>query len=148
MERGSVFRSPAQDGERDVSDVRQGTRSQCRADRLAAAADVAADVGVDAHYLPGGKRKYRAPATAQPAASDLDPLTVERFIACQHLGIARLRALGAEDARRIAVSPFVAQITYSVLDGYRLIAAHQRRHFEQARRVIEHPAFPSTWPAP
>ena len=97
---------------------------------------------------PGGKRKYRAPATAQPAGSSLDPLTVERFIACQHLGIARLRALGAEDARRIAVSPFVAQITYSVLDGYRLIAAHQRRHFDQARRVIEHPAFPSTWPAP
>ena len=95
---------------------------------------MAADVGVDAHYLPG--------------ASDLDPLTIERFIACQHLGIARLRALGAKDARRIAVSPFVAQITYSVLDGYRLIAAHQRRHFDQARRVIEHPAFPSTWPAP
>jgi hypothetical protein len=40
------------------------------------------------------------------------------------------------------VSPFVSQITYSVLDGYRLIAAHQRRHFEQAERVATHPAFP------
>ena len=97
---------------------------------------------------PGGKRKYRSAPGAQPAASHLDPLTIERFIACQHLGISRLRQLAAEDARRIAVSPFIAQITYSVLDGYRLMAAHQRRHFEQARRVIEHPAFPSTPPAP
>ena len=40
------------------------------------------------------------------------------------------------------ISPFVSQITYSVLDGYRLIAAHQRRHFEQAERVTRHPDFP------
>jgi hypothetical protein len=40
------------------------------------------------------------------------------------------------------VSPFVPQITYSVVNGYRLMAAHQRRHFEQARRVAEHAEFP------
>ena len=33
------------------------------------------------------------------------------------------------------VSPFVSFITYSVLDGCRLIVTHERRHFEQARRV-------------
>ena len=91
---------------------------------------------------PGGKQKYTAPASAQPASSDIAPDIIERFIACQHTGIAGLRILSAADAQRIMVSPFVAQITYSVLDGYRLIAAHQRRHFEQARRVTEHPEFP------
>ena len=85
---------------------------------------------------------HTAPATARPAASDIAPGTIDRFIACQQTGIAGVRGLSAEDARRIMVSPFVSRITYSVLDGYRLVAAHQRRHFEQAQRVTEHPDFP------
>ena len=91
---------------------------------------------------PGSKQKYTAPARAQPVSSDIAPDTIERFIAWQHIGIAGLRTLSAADAQRIMMSPFVAQITYSVLDGYRLIAAHQRRHFEQATRVTAHPEFP------
>ena len=91
---------------------------------------------------PGGKQRYTAPASAQPASSDIAPDTIERFIAWQQVGITALRRLSAADARRIMVSPFVAQVTYSVLDGYRLIAAHQRRHFEQASRVMAHPEFP------
>jgi DinB family protein len=93
---------------------------------------------------PGGKQKYTAPASAQPAASNVDPHSVERFIAWQHTAIGVLRALSAEDTGRIMVSPFVSRITYSVLDGYRLIAAHQRRHFEQAERVAQHSEFPAS----
>lgn len=91
---------------------------------------------------PGGRHKYTAPAVARPASSHIAPDTIDRFIACQHMLIAGLRALGEADARQVMASPFVAQITYSVLDGYRLIAAHQRRHFEQAVRVTAHPGFP------
>ena len=91
---------------------------------------------------PGGKGKYTAPASAQPTSSQITPDIIERFAACQRLGIADLGALGSEETRSIMVSPFAPQITYSVLDGYRLIAAHQRRHFEQARRVAAHPEFP------
>jgi hypothetical protein len=91
---------------------------------------------------PGGKQKYTAPASARPASSDIAPDTIDRFIAWQHMGIATLVSHNAADVHRIMVSPFVAQVTYSVLDGYRLIAAHQRRHFEQARRVTAHPEFP------
>ncbi len=91
---------------------------------------------------PGGTRKFTAPSIAQPASSNVAPDVIDRFMAWQDTGIAALRALSAEDAARIMVSPFVAQITYSVLDGWRLIAAHQRRHFEQAQRVATHPAFP------
>jgi hypothetical protein len=32
-------------------------------------------------------------------------------------------------------------VTYSVLDGLRLLVAHDRRHFEQARRVMQSPDF-------
>ena len=55
-----------------------------------------------------------------------------------------MRALAGRDvARIIMVSPFVSFITYSVLDGCRLIVTHERRHFEQARRVTQAPGFPS-----
>lgn len=39
-------------------------------------------------------------------------------------------------------SPFLAIITYSVLDACRLLVAHDRRHFEQARRVLSSTDFP------
>jgi hypothetical protein len=91
---------------------------------------------------PGGKRRYAAPATARPASSGIAPDIIERFVAGQEVRIAAVRALSGDAARRIMVSPFVPQITYSVVNGYRLMAAHQRRHFEQARRVAEHAEFP------
>jgi hypothetical protein len=91
---------------------------------------------------PGGKQKHKAPASAVPAASNIAPDVIQQFVAWQDTGIAAVRALSAVDQQRIIVSPFVAQITYSVLDAYRLIAAHQRRHFEQAARVMARPGFP------
>jgi hypothetical protein len=74
----------------------------------------------------------------------IDQGIVERFIASQHEATERVRPLDLHDpARIIMVSPFVPFITYPVLDGCRLVAAHQRRHFELARRVIQAPAFPT-----
>jgi hypothetical protein len=93
--------------------------------------------------MPGGTRKFTAPETAQPAASDIDARIVQRFVEYQREAAARVRTLQGRDVdRTIMVSPFVSFITYSVLDGLRIIVTHQRRHFEQARRVTEEPAFP------
>lgn len=92
---------------------------------------------------PGRKGKYKAHPSAIPASSDIDAKILDRFVAWQETGIAAVRGLGADEARRVIVSPFLTQITYSVLDAWRLIAAHQWRHFEQARRVAEHPQFPA-----
>lgn len=92
---------------------------------------------------PETSRKFRAPGKIIPASSAIDPRITERFLANQREAAARVRALGARDvARIIMVSPFVAFITYSVLDGCRIVVAHQRRHLEQARRVTERPGFP------
>ena len=91
---------------------------------------------------PGRKGKYKAHPTAIPASSDIEATILDRFVAWQGTGMAAVRGLGAEESRRIIVSPFLSQITYSVLDAWRLVAAHQRRHFEQARGVAEHPEFP------
>jgi hypothetical protein len=40
-------------------------------------------------------------------------------------------------------SPFARVVTYSVLDGWRLMLAHNRRHVEQARRVTQAGEFPA-----
>jgi hypothetical protein len=93
---------------------------------------------------PEAKRKLKAPGKAVPSASAIDGRIIERFVAYQAEAAARVRALDKrEPARVIMVSPFASFITYSVLDGCRIIAAHQRRHFEQARRVTQEPGFNS-----
>jgi hypothetical protein len=92
---------------------------------------------------PQGTRRLTAPRPATPAASAIDPAIIGRFVASQDEAARRVRAFGSRDVDRIVmVSPFTSLITYSVLDGCRIVAAHQRRHFEQARRVTETPGFP------
>jgi hypothetical protein len=93
---------------------------------------------------PGSSRKFTAPRPAQPAASDIAPDVVHQFVDQQRNGVAWMMALDESvAARTIMTSPFVRVITYSVLDGCRLIVAHDRRHVEQARRVMLAPEFPA-----
>ena len=92
---------------------------------------------------PDTTRRYTASAKAQPAASDIAADVIQRFAEQQRTAVARLQTLGERDAARtIMTSPFASFITYSVLDGWRLVFAHDRRHFEQARRVTLSPGFP------
>ena len=93
--------------------------------------------------MPEAKRKFKAPSTAVPAPSTIDPRIIERFVAHQDEAAARVCSLDGRDAARINMqSPFASFIAYSVLDGCRLIVTHERRHFEQARRVTVEPNFP------
>ncbi len=83
-------------------------------------------------------RRYIAPAQAQPAESDLPSDVIARFVAQQHELATWMATLDERAAAKaIMVSPFIRVVTYSVLDGCRLMAAHDRRHFEQARRVLD-----------
>jgi len=92
--------------------------------------------------MPEAARKFSAPPAIVPAASAIDPGIVDRFVAHQHEAAARIRSLEGRDVTRIMVSPFVSFITYSVLDGCRLIVTHEARHVEQARRVTREAGFP------
>jgi transposase len=92
---------------------------------------------------PDATRRFKAPGKAQPAASAIDAGVVRRFVDQQRTLIARLEATADRDlAGVVMVSPFASFVTYSVLDGWRLIAAHERRHVQQARRVMAMPGFP------
>jgi len=92
---------------------------------------------------PNATRRFKAPGKAQPAASALDTGIVARFVDRQRELIAKLDASATRDlAGVVMASPFLGIVTYSVLDGWRLIAAHERRHVQQAKRVMAMPGFP------
>lgn len=92
---------------------------------------------------PQATRKLPAPATAAPSLSTIDADVIGRFAESQAAAAVRVRVLdGTGRAATVMVSPFAAWVTYSLLDAWRLTAAHQRRHFEQARRVTQMPGFP------
>jgi hypothetical protein len=92
---------------------------------------------------PTATRKLRAPAPARPSTSDLDEDILRRFVEAQASLRDRLRAMEHRDLPgTIMVSPFASVVAYSVLDAWRIIVAHERRHFEQARRVTQTPGFP------
>ncbi len=93
---------------------------------------------------PSTTRKFVAPAKATPALSDLPTDLIDRFAVQQRdMAAWMIMTVSDERARRTnMLSPFV-RMAYSVLDGCRLIVAHDHRHIEQARRVLSLPNFPN-----
>ncbi len=92
---------------------------------------------------PAKGMKTKAPKVFMPAQSDVSADVIERFAAHQEELTARMRATAGRDlARTVVTSPVNALATYSLLDAYRIVVAHERKHFEQARRVTETAGFP------
>mgnify|MGYP003348727366 CR=1 FL=1 len=88
-------------------------------------------------------RKFKADPAAQPSTSDIEARIVTRFSDQQREASQGLAGVDEARARSaIMTSPFATFITYSVLDGWRLVVAHDWRHIEQARRVTALPGFP------
>jgi hypothetical protein len=92
---------------------------------------------------PNFHQKLKAPAAARPSSSSIDPQIVDRFIADQRETLAMMRSLERHDPAKIIItSPFASVVVYSLLDTFRIIVAHERRHFAQAQRVMEMDGFP------
>jgi hypothetical protein len=92
---------------------------------------------------PQSARKFKAPGALRPSASEVDARVVERFAEHQAKLAGLVRAAGKVDLRKTKVtSPVSGFVTYSLLDALRITVAHERRHFEQARRVTESEGFP------
>jgi DinB family protein len=88
-------------------------------------------------------RKFTAPKPATPSHSEIGADVLDRFAASHQAAVALTSTFAGRDpARLIIVSPFVRFVTYSALNAFRLIAAHERRHIEQARRVVHAAGFP------
>ena len=93
---------------------------------------------------PEATKKLKAPSTAVPSSSKLDSIIVGQFAAHQQEVRQKLQAVESLNPERVVMtSPFASFITYSLLDAARIIVVHERRHFEQARRVIATEGFPN-----
>lgn len=90
-------------------------------------------------------RKTKAPRVFEPAQSNVAADVIKRFAAHQQELSTKMRATAGADLRGLKVtSPVSPVATYSLLDAYRIVVAHERRHFEQARRVTQSKGFPNS----
>jgi hypothetical protein len=93
---------------------------------------------------PKSTRKIKAPKKFQPAQSDISPSVLDDFVNMQAKIVEKMKATEHLDLENIIItSPIAAAITYSLMDAYRIVVVHEQRHFDQAKRVTEEPAFPS-----
>ncbi|HYE71815.1 MAG TPA: hypothetical protein VEF04_00735, partial [Blastocatellia bacterium] len=68
---------------------------------------------------------------------------IESFLDQQQQLFSLIRAAGKLPLQVIIItSPVLGIVTYSALDAVRIITAHERRHFLQAKRVTEESAYP------
>lgn len=92
---------------------------------------------------PEAKRKLKAPKVARPTASKVSPAIIVDFVSHQSEVIDKIRQTENLDTKKIIItSPFIKAITYSLFDAYRIIVTHEKRHFEQAERVVRADGFP------
>ncbi len=92
---------------------------------------------------PESTRKLKAPKIFLPSSSQVDGAIVRRFIDQQNQVIGYMKATEGLDLDRTKISsPVSHYITYSLMDAYRIIIAHEKRHLLQAVRVAETDGFP------
>src|SRR5687768_15324941 len=73
---------------------------------------------------PSTARRFTAPSKAQPATSDIAADIIHRFVEQHRNAVTRVQALDERAAARaIMTSPLIRVVTYSVLDGWRLVFA-------------------------
>ena len=92
---------------------------------------------------PQAARKVKTVAVFEPERSTVDADEIARF-AVHHdklIAVIRCSERLALD-RTIIASPATSVIVYSLLDAWRLLAAHEARHLAQARAVAAMSHFP------
>ena len=89
-------------------------------------------------------RKTKAPRVFAPAQSDVEADVIVKFVRHQSEVAELMRETAGANLRGLKVtSPVSPVATYSLLDAYRIVVAHERKHFEQARRVTRAEGFPA-----
>jgi hypothetical protein len=92
---------------------------------------------------PESTRKLKAPTIFTPSSSNIDGHIIRRFIEQQDQVVRYMKATQGFDVDTIKISsPVTNLITYSLMDAYRIIVAHEKRHFLQAVRLSQMDGFP------
>ena len=91
--------------------------------------------------------KRKNPKIFDPSSSNVDDDIINRFIRQQNDIVRYMRTTENMDLEKITISSPVSNlITYSLLDAYRIIVTHEKRHFLQSLRVLEMKGFPQALP--
>ncbi len=92
---------------------------------------------------PESARKVKARKSFQPAESSVDGQIISRFAEHQEELMRLMKATDGLELEKIIITSAVSPVvTYSLLDGYRILVTHERRHFLQAERVMSAKEFP------
>jgi hypothetical protein len=90
-------------------------------------------------------KKAKAPSKRIVPPSDISPDIVSRF--ASHIDEVNRKiesCAGADRQKTVVTSPFLAVFTYKLDDAYTVLVEHTKRHFRQAKRVIETDGFPAS----
>jgi|SRR5215471_6574292 len=91
--------------------------------------------------------KRKNPKIFDPSSSNVDDDIINRFIRQQNDIVRYMKTTENMDIEKITISSPVSNlITYSLLDAYRIIVTHEKRHFLQSLRVLEMKGFPQALP--
>ncbi len=94
-------------------------------------------------FGPDARRRLKAPRMFRPSRGSIDEAIIDRFIDQQHQLIRYMDATKDMDVERIIISsPVTRFVTYSLMDTYRILIAHEQRHIRQATRVLDADGFP------
>ena len=90
-------------------------------------------------------RKLPAPAAYTPPSDVTLAAALADFRAVQDALVDRLRAAEGLDLDGVIIrSPAWPMLRFSLLSAFAALAAHERRHLAQARRVLAQPGFPAS----
>lgn len=126
-----------------IEDVRKGKKKSTIWERLPVLPGLAGKLLIKS-LDPASTRKLKAPTRFQPAQSNISPAVIDDFVTLQDEVIEGMKSTSHLDLENIVVtSPVASFVTYSMMDAYRIIVVHERRHFQQAQRVTAEAGFPS-----
>ncbi|MPY87996.1 MAG: DinB family protein [Luteitalea sp.] len=96
---------------------------------------------------PEAQRKLKADPRFRPSSSTIDTDIIAKFDAHQREVIEHMKMTEHVNLRTVIItSPVASFATYSLLDAYKILVTHERRHMTQARRVMGTEGFPTREP--
>lgn len=92
---------------------------------------------------PENKKKNKAPAAFQPSSSDINTSVIDDYVALSATARELIsKSEGMETAKMVVTSPIASFFTYSLAHAFEILVFHDRRHLDQAKRVMDSAMFP------
>ena len=92
---------------------------------------------------PDNVKKSKAPGVFKPAQSDVSPDVVNKYVKTSKKIVEIMKASERKEIdKMIITSPVSRVVTYSLEDTFKMVVFHDRRHFNQAKRVMKTQGFP------